>query len=139
MSAATIARMGWVGKDAGRPYNPAMSIGQPVRRKEDGRLLRGQGLERVRVETRLSPAWTTDWMSEAGKQKLKGYGIAPQRSNRPFGVDERSRPGHAAGARRPPRWQSRRSLPCHWRSFAVWTAPAFHHIPETKGAPEWPV
>lgn len=25
----------------------------------------------------LSPAWTTDWMSEKGKQKLKAYGIAP--------------------------------------------------------------
>jgi ring-1,2-phenylacetyl-CoA epoxidase subunit PaaD len=25
----------------------------------------------------LSPAWTTDWMTEAGKQKLKSYGIAP--------------------------------------------------------------
>ena len=25
----------------------------------------------------LSPAWTTDWMSETGKQKLKTYGIAP--------------------------------------------------------------
>ncbi|MGV3652667.1 MAG: 1,2-phenylacetyl-CoA epoxidase subunit PaaD [Noviherbaspirillum sp.] len=44
---------------------------------EIGRVLRGQGLERVRVETRLSPAWTTDWMSEAGRKKLKGYGIAP--------------------------------------------------------------
>jgi len=25
----------------------------------------------------LSPAWTTDWMSERGKEKLKAYGIAP--------------------------------------------------------------
>ena len=25
----------------------------------------------------LSPAWTTDWMTESGKQKLKAYGIAP--------------------------------------------------------------
>ncbi|MEU4601623.1 1,2-phenylacetyl-CoA epoxidase subunit PaaD [Kribbella sp. NPDC023972] len=30
-----------------------------------------------RVETVLSPAWTTDWMSEAGKAKLVEYGIAP--------------------------------------------------------------
>jgi ring-1,2-phenylacetyl-CoA epoxidase subunit PaaD len=41
------------------------------------RVLRGHGVERVRLETRLSPAWTTDWMSQAGKEKLKGYGIAP--------------------------------------------------------------
>jgi ring-1,2-phenylacetyl-CoA epoxidase subunit PaaD len=30
------------------------------------RALRARGLAQVRVETRLSPAWTTDWMSEAG-------------------------------------------------------------------------
>ncbi len=29
------------------------------------------------VVTQLSPAWTTDWMSEAGKEKLRAYGIAP--------------------------------------------------------------
>ena len=39
--------------------------------------LQGHGIERVRIESRLSPAWTTDWMSEAGKAALKGYGIAP--------------------------------------------------------------
>jgi ring-1,2-phenylacetyl-CoA epoxidase subunit PaaD len=39
--------------------------------------LRARGLQRVRVESRLSPAWTTDWMSNAGKAALKGYGIAP--------------------------------------------------------------
>jgi ring-1,2-phenylacetyl-CoA epoxidase subunit PaaD len=39
--------------------------------------LRAHGLQRVRVESRLSPAWTTDWMSNAGKAALKGYGIAP--------------------------------------------------------------
>ena len=30
-----------------------------------------------RIETVLSPAWTTDWMSEEGKEKLRAYGIAP--------------------------------------------------------------
>jgi ring-1,2-phenylacetyl-CoA epoxidase subunit PaaD len=29
------------------------------------------------VESQLSPAWTTDWISESGKQKLKAFGIAP--------------------------------------------------------------
>jgi len=33
-----------------------------------------------RVETVLSPAWTTDWMTEAGKIKLAEYGIAPPSS-----------------------------------------------------------
>ena len=39
--------------------------------------LRERGLEQVALRTQLSPAWTTDWMSEEGKAKLKGYGIAP--------------------------------------------------------------
>ncbi|MBL3700701.1 1,2-phenylacetyl-CoA epoxidase subunit PaaD [Leucobacter luti] len=39
--------------------------------------LREAGYERVDVTTTLSPAWTTDWMSAAGKQKLEEYGIAP--------------------------------------------------------------
>ncbi|MEX0595514.1 MAG: 1,2-phenylacetyl-CoA epoxidase subunit PaaD, partial [Candidatus Paceibacterota bacterium] len=29
------------------------------------------------VKLVLSPAWTTDWMSKSGKDKLKAYGIAP--------------------------------------------------------------
>ena len=39
--------------------------------------LQGHGLPRVRLETRIAPAWTTDWMSESGKHKLRAYGIAP--------------------------------------------------------------
>jgi len=35
------------------------------------------GFKNIKVTTVLSPAWTTDWMSEEGKQKLKAYGIAP--------------------------------------------------------------
>lgn len=35
------------------------------------------GYNNISVVTVLSPAWTTDWMSEAGKEKLKAYGIAP--------------------------------------------------------------
>ena len=35
------------------------------------------GLGPVRVEMRRAPAWTTDWMSDAGRQKLREYGIAP--------------------------------------------------------------
>jgi ring-1,2-phenylacetyl-CoA epoxidase subunit PaaD len=29
------------------------------------------------VHTRLSPAWTTDWLSDAGRRKLAAFGIAP--------------------------------------------------------------
>jgi ring-1,2-phenylacetyl-CoA epoxidase subunit PaaD len=35
------------------------------------------GFNNIEIKNVLSPAWTTDWMSEAGKQKLKAYGIAP--------------------------------------------------------------
>lgn len=35
------------------------------------------GFKNIKVTHVLSPAWTTDWMSEKGKQKLKDYGIAP--------------------------------------------------------------
>lgn len=36
-----------------------------------------QGFNKVKISSVISPAWTTDWMSEAGKRKLKEYGIAP--------------------------------------------------------------
>ena len=36
-----------------------------------------KGFNNIRLTNRLSPAWTTDWMTEEGKQKLKAYGIAP--------------------------------------------------------------
>ena len=39
--------------------------------------LRRAGAEQVRVQTVLSPPWTTDWMSEAGRSKLREFGIAP--------------------------------------------------------------
>lgn len=39
--------------------------------------LLSEGYQSVQIETILSPAWTTDWLSEAGKLKLEEYGIAP--------------------------------------------------------------
>jgi ring-1,2-phenylacetyl-CoA epoxidase subunit PaaD len=35
------------------------------------------GFEKIKITQQLSPAWTTDWMTSEGKQKLKSYGIAP--------------------------------------------------------------
>jgi ring-1,2-phenylacetyl-CoA epoxidase subunit PaaD len=35
------------------------------------------GIDSVRIETQLSPAWTTDWMTERGRKRLLEYGIAP--------------------------------------------------------------
>ncbi|MBS1731465.1 MAG: phenylacetate-CoA oxygenase subunit PaaJ [Bacteroidetes bacterium] len=40
-------------------------------------MLSSNGYKNVKVTQVLSPAWTTDWMSEEGKKKLKEYGIAP--------------------------------------------------------------
>ena len=34
------------------------------------------GYSKIKITSVLAPAWTTDWMSETGKQKLKAYGIA---------------------------------------------------------------
>jgi ring-1,2-phenylacetyl-CoA epoxidase subunit PaaD len=39
--------------------------------------LEREGFRRPKIRTVLSPAWTTDWMSEDGRRKLREYGIAP--------------------------------------------------------------
>jgi ring-1,2-phenylacetyl-CoA epoxidase subunit PaaD len=39
-------------------------------------VLAEHGIPKVKITSVLSPAWTTDWMSEYGKSKLKEYGIA---------------------------------------------------------------
>lgn len=51
------------------------------------RALAGAGYDDVEVRMVLSPAWTTDWMSEEGRRKLAEYGIAP-----PSGKAALSRP-----------------------------------------------
>lgn len=52
---------------------PAMQvIEDDIRNK-----LAASGFTDVRIRTVLSPAWTTDWMTDAGKAKLASYGIAP--------------------------------------------------------------
>ena len=35
------------------------------------------GFTNIKITQQLSPAWTTDWMTPQGKEKLKAYGIAP--------------------------------------------------------------
>ena len=39
--------------------------------------LRVKGVQQVVLHTQLTPAWTTGWMTDSGKQKLRAYGIAP--------------------------------------------------------------
>ncbi len=52
---------------------PAMDV---IRRDVES-AVRAAGFERVEVRTVLLPAWTTDWMTEQGRQALWEYGIAP--------------------------------------------------------------
>ncbi len=40
-------------------------------------LLQQEGFTEVSIKTVFSPAWTTDWLSDEAKRKLKEYGIAP--------------------------------------------------------------
>ena len=35
------------------------------------------GVGKARIETQISPAWTTDWLGDEARRKLKDYGIAP--------------------------------------------------------------
>jgi ring-1,2-phenylacetyl-CoA epoxidase subunit PaaD len=39
--------------------------------------LRNHGIEKLELKRQLSPPWTTDWITEAGREKLRAYGIAP--------------------------------------------------------------
>jgi ring-1,2-phenylacetyl-CoA epoxidase subunit PaaD len=43
-----------------------------------------KGYRNIQIQHSLSPAWTTDWMSEAGKKKLKEFGIAPPNPKQQF-------------------------------------------------------
>ncbi|HTS42894.1 MAG TPA: 1,2-phenylacetyl-CoA epoxidase subunit PaaD [Puia sp.] len=52
---------------------PAME----VIKKNIQRSLAEHGYKNLKLTTVLSPAWTTDWMTEKGKEKLKAFGIAP--------------------------------------------------------------
>ncbi len=51
-----------------------------------------QGVTDLQLETKIAPAWTTDWLSDKGRARLEGYGIAP--------------PQPAGGPARCPRCQS---------------------------------
>ena len=43
--------------------------------------LRKEGILDFKINMQYHPAWTTDWMSESTKTKLKTYGIAPSQTN----------------------------------------------------------
>ncbi|MCZ8181425.1 MAG: phenylacetate-CoA oxygenase subunit PaaJ [Beijerinckiaceae bacterium] len=81
------------------------------------------GITRRKVRLSLSPAWTTDWMSEAGKEKLRAYGIAPpvgkaQGRAALFGVEEVACPH--CGSAETERVSEFGSTACkaHWRCLS---------------------
>ena len=47
--------------------------------------LERDGIRGPKIRTVLSPAWTTDWMSDDGRRKLREYGIAPPQAPVPAG------------------------------------------------------
>jgi ring-1,2-phenylacetyl-CoA epoxidase subunit PaaD len=62
--------------------------------------LNAAGLGPARVTLQRAPAWTTDWISDDGRRKLREYGIAPPS-------------GHAAVSQeRPIRLVPRQSIEC---------------------------
>ena len=51
------------------PVDPFETLLQEIEAK-----LRANGIEALRLDRQLSPPWTTDWMSESGREKLRGCG-----------------------------------------------------------------
>jgi ring-1,2-phenylacetyl-CoA epoxidase subunit PaaD len=52
--------------------------------------LEAKAIAPFRIEQRLSPPWTTDWLTDAARRKLKAFGIAPP-------VDGTAASGHRGG------------------------------------------
>ncbi|WP_209507560.1 MULTISPECIES: 1,2-phenylacetyl-CoA epoxidase subunit PaaD [unclassified Ruegeria] len=73
--------------------------------------LRDHGIGDLRIETCISPAWTTDWLSEKGRAKLEEFGIAPPQ---PAGGPERC---PHCGSKAVEKVSQFGSTPCkaHWR------------------------
>jgi ring-1,2-phenylacetyl-CoA epoxidase subunit PaaD len=67
-------------------------------RDDVARTLAEHGYTDAGVRTVLAPAWTTDWMSQAGRDKLAAFGIAPPgpRPSAPVLVQLTSAPGPVA-------------------------------------------
>jgi ring-1,2-phenylacetyl-CoA epoxidase subunit PaaD len=69
----------WSGRTLHLTITPTYS-GCPATRvieREIARTMLERGVDDVVIEVRLAPAWTTDWLTAAGREKLRGYGISP--------------------------------------------------------------
>ncbi len=76
---------------------PAMQTIATMLRME----LQLNGFKQIEIKEQLSPAWTTDWMTESGKEKLSAYGIAPPQyktHNNPLLVSEAKVPCPQCGS-----------------------------------------
>ncbi|PLC55085.1 phenylacetate-CoA oxygenase subunit PaaJ [Pollutimonas nitritireducens] len=74
-----IRHIAWEGSTCVVTITPTYS-GCPAMREISADIagtLGAHGIEHVRIETQLSPAWTTDWMTPQGRAALNNYGIAP--------------------------------------------------------------
>ncbi|PCJ10223.1 MAG: phenylacetate-CoA oxygenase subunit PaaJ [Rhodobacteraceae bacterium] len=73
--------------------------------------LRDNGIEKLELKTQISPAWTTDWLSDKGRAKLEEYGIAPPQ---PAGGPDRCPNCHSNDVTKVSQFGS---TPCkaHWR------------------------
>lgn len=73
--------------------------------------LRGHGIDAIKIKTQISPAWTTDWLSDKGRSKLEAYGIAPpQQAGQPSKCPQ-------CGSKNVTKISQFGSTPCkaHWR------------------------
>jgi len=70
--------------------------------------LMARGCTDVQVKFVISPAWTTDWMTEKGKQQLKEYGIAPPNPRQQVCNDKLFAPDEAVQCPHCNSWHSRR-------------------------------
>jgi ring-1,2-phenylacetyl-CoA epoxidase subunit PaaD len=46
--------------------------------------LKSEGITKIKVELVYSPAWTTDWLTDAAKERLRIYGISPPENTADF-------------------------------------------------------
>lgn len=81
----TIAELGVIrdvvieGENVEIKITPTYSGCPAMKRMEDDivEVFKAEGIENIKVTMVYSPAWTTDWIPEEAKEKLRVYGIAP--------------------------------------------------------------
>jgi len=66
------------------------------------------GYQNIKITSVLSPAWTTDWMTEKGKQRLAEYGIAPPNPKQQVCNNELFAPHEAVQCPRCESWHTKR-------------------------------